>query len=77
MTFGMWLLGLQKVVQKLQLWRLVTAPFVFSSTPELLFGLYLLYFFRVFERQIGSNKYMVWPVVSSYLSSSHLDSTVS
>lgn len=33
--------------------------FAFSSTPELLFGLYLLYYFRVFERQIGSNKYSV------------------
>ena len=28
-------------------------------TPELLFGLYLLYYFRVFERQIGSNNYSV------------------
>jgi len=50
----------QKVVQKLQLWRLLTSSCVFSSTPELLFGLYLVYFFRVFERQIGSNKYLVW-----------------
>ena len=33
--------------------------FAFSSTPELMFGLYLLYYFRVFERQIGSNKYSV------------------
>jgi hypothetical protein len=24
-----------------------------------MFGLYLLYYFRVFERQIGSNKYSV------------------
>lgn len=33
--------------------------FAFSSAPELMFGLYLLYYFRVFERQIGSNKYSV------------------
>jgi len=33
--------------------------FAFSSTPELIFGAALLYYFRVFERQIGSNKYAV------------------
>jgi membrane associated rhomboid family serine protease len=55
----------QKVVQKLELWRLVTSPCVFSSTPELLFGLYLVYFFRVFERQIGSNKYLVFLLFST------------
>jgi hypothetical protein len=35
------------------------SPLVFPSLPELFFGLYLLYFFRVFERQVGSTKYMV------------------
>ncbi|CAK9231635.1 unnamed protein product [Sphagnum troendelagicum] len=58
-------LSYQKVVQKLELWRLVTSPCVFSSTPELLFGLYLVYFFRVFERQIGSNKYLVFLLFST------------
>ncbi|CAM6032750.1 unnamed protein product [Sphagnum compactum] len=58
-------LSYQKVVQKLELWRLVTSPCVFSSTPELLFGLYLAYFFRVFERQIGSNKYLVFLLFST------------
>lgn len=33
--------------------------FAFSSTPEMIFGAALLYYFRVFERQIGSNKYAV------------------
>ena len=33
--------------------------FCLFITPELLFGHYLLYYFRVFERQIGSNKYSV------------------
>jgi hypothetical protein len=55
----LWFVVWQKVVQELQLWRLLTSPCVFSSTPEILFGLYLVYFFRVFERQIGSNKYLV------------------
>jgi membrane associated rhomboid family serine protease len=61
-------LSYQKVVQKLQLWRLFTSSCVFSSTPELLFGLYLVYFFRVFERQIGSNKYLFFVIFSSVVS---------
>lgn len=43
------------------------STFAFSSTPELMFGLYLLYYFRVFERQIGSNKYSVSDACSSTL----------
>eukprot|EP01018_Ginkgo_biloba_P036217 Gb_32783 [translate_table: standard] len=57
-------LSYQAIVRKLHLWRLVTSAFVFSSTPELMFGLYLLYYFRVFERQIGSNKYSVFVLFS-------------
>ncbi|KAM1333273.1 hypothetical protein ACFX2I_009220 [Malus domestica] len=45
---------------KFRLWKLIVSIFAFSSTPELMFGLYLLYYFRVFERQIGSNKYSVF-----------------
>nr|PNR27035.1 hypothetical protein PHYPA_030516 [Physcomitrium patens] len=51
-------LSYQKIAQRLELWRLVVSPLVFTSLPELLFGLYLLYFFRVFERQAGSIKYL-------------------
>ncbi|KAH9317867.1 hypothetical protein KI387_019636, partial [Taxus chinensis] len=57
-------LSYQAIVRKLHLWRLATSAFVFSSTPELVFGLYLLYYFRVFERQIGSNKYSVFVLFS-------------
>ncbi|XP_050245250.1 rhomboid-like protein 20 [Quercus robur] len=49
---------------KLRIWKLIASVFAFSSTPELLFGLYLLYYFRVFERQIGSNKYSVFILFS-------------
>lgn len=42
--------------------------FAFSSTPELIFGATLLYYFRVFERQIGSNKYAVFIVFSTVVS---------
>ncbi|KAH9559405.1 hypothetical protein CY35_06G056600 [Sphagnum magellanicum] len=58
-------LSYQRVVQKHELWRLLTSPCLFSSTPELLFGLYLIYFFRVFERQIGSNKYLFFVLFST------------
>ncbi|WCJ33388.1 Ubiquitin-associated (UBA) protein [Euphorbia peplus] len=57
-------LSYQDVFIKLRIWKLVASVFAFSSTPELLFGLYLLYYFRVFERQIGSNKYSVFILVS-------------
>ncbi|XP_024185732.1 rhomboid-like protein 20 isoform X2 [Rosa chinensis] len=49
---------------KFRLWKLIVSVFAFSSTPELMFGLYLLYYFRVFERQIGSNKYSVFILFS-------------
>ncbi|GMH08117.1 hypothetical protein Nepgr_009957 [Nepenthes gracilis] len=61
-------LSFQDVFQKLQLWKLIFSVFAFSSTPELMFGLYLLYYFRVFERQIGSNKYSVFIVFSIIVS---------
>ncbi|XP_062111940.1 rhomboid-like protein 20 [Humulus lupulus] len=49
---------------KFRIWKLIVSVFAFSSTPELMFGLYLLYYFRVFERQIGSNKYSVFVLFS-------------
>lgn len=58
----------QDIFQKLQIWKLIISVFTFSSTPELVFGLYLLYYFRVFERQIGSNKYSVFLLFSFVVS---------
>eukprot|EP00002_Diphylleia_rotans_P013856 TRINITY_DN2699_c0_g2_i11.p1 TRINITY_DN2699_c0_g2~~TRINITY_DN2699_c0_g2_i11.p1 ORF type:complete len:255 (-),score=51.98 TRINITY_DN2699_c0_g2_i11:1546-2310(-) len=40
-----------------QLWRIVTSQFVFTSSSEVLFGFVLLYYFRIFERQMGSRKF--------------------
>ncbi|XXG52828.1 hypothetical protein AAC387_Pa03g1037 [Persea americana] len=57
-------LSYQDIFVKLHLWRLILSAFAFSSTPEMMFGLYLLYYFRVFERQIGSNKYSVFILFS-------------
>eukprot|EP00268_Persea_americana_P054866 TRINITY_DN632_c1_g1_i1.p1 TRINITY_DN632_c1_g1~~TRINITY_DN632_c1_g1_i1.p1 ORF type:complete len:296 (+),score=23.20 TRINITY_DN632_c1_g1_i1:359-1246(+) len=62
-------LSYQGIFGKLQPWRLIASQFAFSSTPELMFGLYLLYYFRVFERQIGSNKYTVFILFSLTLTS--------
>ncbi|CAD6236313.1 unnamed protein product [Miscanthus lutarioriparius] len=58
----------QSVYEKLSIWRLITSLFVFLSTPELIFGAALLYYFRVFERQIGSNKYAVFIIFSTMVS---------
>ncbi|XP_019199657.1 PREDICTED: rhomboid-like protein 20 [Ipomoea nil] len=58
----------QDIFKKLQLWKLIVSVFSFSSTPELIFGAYLLYYFRVFERQIGSNKYSVFILFSVIVS---------
>ncbi|GLJ38692.1 hypothetical protein SUGI_0788700 [Cryptomeria japonica] len=61
-------LSYQAILKKFHLWRLLTSAFIFSSTSELIFGLYLLYYFRVFERQIGSNKYSVFILFSTIFS---------
>ncbi|EXC34972.1 hypothetical protein L484_014699 [Morus notabilis] len=57
-------LSYMDIFGKFRIWKLVVSVFAFSSTPELMFGLYLLYYFRVFERQIGSNKYSVFILFS-------------
>ncbi|XP_019084905.1 PREDICTED: rhomboid-like protein 20 isoform X2 [Camelina sativa] len=56
------------IFEKFRIWKLIMSTFAFSSTPELMFGLYLLYYFRVFERQIGSNKYSVFLLFSGSVS---------
>ncbi|XP_043691804.1 rhomboid-like protein 20 [Telopea speciosissima] len=61
-------LSYQDVFRKFHFWRFLASGFAFSSTPELMFGLYLLYYFRVFERQIGSNKYSVFILFSMIVS---------
>lgn len=61
-------LSYQDVFQNPLLWKIIVSMYAFASTPELLFGLYLLYYFRVFERQIGSNKYSVFILFSAIVS---------
>ncbi|XP_042425092.1 rhomboid-like protein 20 [Zingiber officinale] len=57
-------LSYQDITQNHGLWKTVPSIFAFSSSPELIIGLYLIYYFRVFERQIGSNKYSVFVLFS-------------
>uniref|UniRef100_A0A0A9DQM3 Derlin n=1 Tax=Arundo donax TaxID=35708 RepID=A0A0A9DQM3_ARUDO len=59
----------QDIITSFRLWKIFPSVFAFQSTPELMFGLYLLYYFRVFERQIGSNKYSVGTLPFALLSS--------
>ncbi|KAH7652213.1 Rhomboid-like protein [Dioscorea alata] len=61
-------LSYEDIFEKFRFWRLIVSSLAFSSTPELMFGLYLLYYFRVFERQIGSNKHSVFIVFSMMVS---------
>lgn len=61
-------LSYQDLFQKPKLWKVIVSTFAFTSTPELFFGSYLLYYFRVFERQIGSNKYSVFILFSGAIS---------
>ncbi|KAG8045182.1 hypothetical protein GUJ93_ZPchr0008g13966 [Zizania palustris] len=62
-------LSYQGIVKNFRLWRIFASALAFQSTPELMFGLYLLYYFRVFERQIGSNKYSVFSLFTVSVSS--------
>eukprot|EP00899_Mesostigma_viride_P023435 jgi/Mesvir1/4276/Mv22235-RA.2 len=55
-------------LRRLQLWRLLTSNFVFSHPGEMIFGTFLLYYFRVFERRMGSAKYGGYVFLSLVLS---------
>jgi len=60
--------GLLQIIDHLQLWRLATNQLFFSSPAELLFGLILIYYFRVFERQMGSAKFAGFTFLSFVIS---------
>jgi len=56
------------VLSKFEIWRLVTSHFFFASPGELLFGLLLMYYFRLFERQMGTVKFGSFACISVGLS---------
>lgn len=43
----------------IQFWRLFSHHSFFQTLPEIMFGLLLIYHFRLFERQMGSAKFGV------------------
>ncbi|XP_061194090.1 ubiquitin-associated domain-containing protein 2-like [Saccostrea echinata] len=45
------------IVEKLQLWRLLTARIAFLNVKDLMIGSILFYYFRTFERRYGSRKF--------------------
>lgn len=47
------------IVEKYQLWRLVTARVAFLDVKDLMIGSILFYYFRTFERRYGSRKFFV------------------
>jgi hypothetical protein len=55
---------LSSVISRFQLWRLFTNHLFFTNPGELLFGLLLLYHFRLFERQMGVVKFGSFAFVS-------------
>lgn len=46
-------------------WRLLTHNFLFATPGELLFGVVLLYYFRQFERQMGSSRFFAFSLAAS------------
>ena len=54
-------------VARLHLPRVLASHVVFASPGEAVFGLYLLYHFRVFERQRGTRRYAVFAAVAAAL----------
>jgi len=61
-------LQLTSLTQHLQLYRLVIHHFVFANTGEMLFGIIILYYFRLFERQYGSAKFVSFAFTTAILS---------
>jgi len=51
------LTNLENLFPGFELWRLITSNLFFSSALEAMCGVYLLYHFRLFERQMGSSKF--------------------
>lgn len=55
-------LSSESIFVRNEFWRLLASPFIFGSTFEVIFGLYLLYYFRIFERRFGTNKFSVFSI---------------
>lgn len=60
-------LNLSDAIHNLHLWRLFTHNFVFTTPGELIFGIVLLYYFRQFERQMGSSRFAAFALITATL----------
>lgn len=60
-------LQMNNVVQHLHFWRLFTHNFVFTTPGELLFGMVLIYYFRQFERQLGSSRFAAFAIITAII----------
>jgi len=58
----------EQTLTKLQLWRVLTTQFFFSSAGELALGVFLLFYCRTFERQMGSIKFGAFTAISFLIS---------
>lgn len=63
------------VLFRYEAWRLLTHNFLFSTPGELLFGIVLLYYFRQFERQMGSSRFFAFVIVGFLMYTSLLIAT--
>jgi len=64
-----WIGGSQVQITRFpQLWRIITNHFFFTSPGEILLGLIFLYYFRLFERQMGTQKFAVFSFLSFCIS---------
>lgn len=46
-----------EVLQSGQIWRLLTSRLAFYETKDFVFGGLLIYYFRIFERRLGSHRF--------------------
>lgn len=61
-------LDIHNTFGRLQLWRLVTSQFVFATPTEIVFGIFLLFTFREFERRFKTSKFLAAVSVLIFLS---------
>lgn len=61
------ILHLPQIVYLYQIWRPVTHNLIFTTPGELLFGSVLLFFFRQFERQMGSSRFAAHTLITAAL----------
>jgi hypothetical protein len=57
---------LSEIISKHQWWRLFSNVWFLTTPGEMLFGILLIYYFRMFERQMGTPRFAVRLVLTTY-----------